>query len=56
MTPAIRTIINAALDMKETSIKRAMKGATPKFLPVYELELRELSDARNWLQDQKDTK
>lgn len=46
-------LIIASLDLKETSIKRAMKSANPRMNIVYEQDLQDLADARKWVRDQK---
>lgn len=45
--------IKDALDLKEASIKRAMKSAKPAFAVVYEAELESLAKARLSLKETK---
>lgn len=53
MNETIKSIILAALDLKEASTKRAAKAANAKFKPIYDSELADIGEARAWLNKQK---
>lgn len=53
MNEAIKTMLLQALELKEASVKRAQKAASPRFAPAYEAELGELAEARAWVTKQK---
>lgn len=55
MNEAIKSMILTALELKETSVKRAAKTAAPRFQPIYESELSDIAEARVWITKQKTT-
>lgn len=54
MNNEIKTMLLQALELKEASIRRAMKtAANPRFSVVYEAELADLAAAEQWVRAQK---